>query len=113
MVLIPNAIPPEASDSERADLQAAHARIESFFVASDEQSLHRWSAIRYDLPLEWQDAQWIGSFPLWATAAEVRELVASVISLVEPFRTAPAADSSSDRIAVHFTLRALPQEPAP
>jgi DNA-binding transcriptional ArsR family regulator len=113
MALIPNAVPPEASEGERAELQAAHAQIESFFVAGDERALSRWTEIRYDLPLEWQDAQWIGNLTMWATAAEVQKFVELVIELVQPYRDAPAADSGSERVEVHFTFRVLPQEPAP
>lgn len=113
MLVVPNSVPPAASESERAELQAAHAQIESFFVAGDERALSRWTEIRYDLPLEWQDAQWIGNFPMWATADEMRQFVESVIALVQPFRDAPAAGDDSGRVAVHFTFRVLPQEPAP
>lgn len=112
MLLIPNAVPPGASDTERAELQAAHAQIESYFVERDEQALGRWTEVRYDLPLEWQDAQWIGNFTLWATAAETREFVATVLESIKPFRDAPE-HADSERLEVHFTFRVLPQEPAP
>jgi DNA-binding transcriptional ArsR family regulator len=111
-LLIPNAVPPDASDSERAELQAAHAQIESIFVERDEQALRRWTEVRYDLPLEWQDAQWIGNFRMWATAAEVRQFVTTVLDLAQPLRKAPA-NGDSDRQEVHFTFRVLPQQPAP
>src|SRR4051794_32413676 len=88
-VMIPNSVPPDASDAERAELQAAHAQIESVFVDRDEQAIGRWSEVRYELPLEWQDAQWIGNFRIWATAAEVRRLVSSILELTEPLRKAP------------------------
>jgi DNA-binding transcriptional ArsR family regulator len=107
-LVIPNSVPPDASDSERAELQAAHAQIESMFVERDEAALERWMEVRYDLPLEWQDAQWIGNFRMWATAAEVRTFVESVLELGEPFRTAPKP-ADSERQEVHFTFRVLPQ----
>ena len=107
---IPNSIPPDASPTERAELQAAHAQIESLFVERDEQALARWMAIRYELPLEWQDTQWIGNLRLWATATEVQSFVAAVLNLSDPFRK-PPEDAESDRREVHFTLRVLPQEP--
>jgi DNA-binding transcriptional ArsR family regulator len=110
-VMIPNSVPPDASDSERAELQAAHAQIESMFVERDEAALQRWMEVRYGLPLEWQDAQWIGNFRMWATAAEVRGLVETVLELVEPLRKAPGGDY--ERQEVHFTFRLLPQQPAP
>ena len=66
--------------------------------------------VRYDLPLEWQDAQWIGNFRMWATAAEVRSFVESVLELAEPLRKAPLGDS--ERKEVHFTIRVLPQHSA-
>ena len=66
--------------------------------------------IRYDLPLEWQDSQWIGNFRMWATAAEVREFVQAVIELAKPLRKAPEG-GDSERLEVHFTFRVLPQEP--
>jgi DNA-binding transcriptional ArsR family regulator len=109
-LVIPNSVPPEASDSERAELQAAHAQIESIFVERDEAALQRWMEVRYGLPLEWQDAQWIGNFRMWATAAEVQDFVQAVLDLAEPFRAASHGDS--ERQEVHFTFRVLPQDPA-
>jgi DNA-binding transcriptional ArsR family regulator len=106
-LVIPNSIPPDASDSEQAELKAAHAQIESFLVERDENALGRWMEIRYDLPLEWQDAQWIGNFRMWATPDEVKEFVATVLELIEPLRMRP--ENGHDRQEVHFTLRLLPQ----
>jgi DNA-binding transcriptional ArsR family regulator len=107
-LMIPNSVPPDASDAERAELKAAHAQIESILVDRDENALGRWMEIRYDLPLEWQDAQWIGNFRMWATADDVRQLVTTVLESVEPLRKAPESDDS-DRQEVHFTFRVLPQ----
>jgi DNA-binding transcriptional ArsR family regulator len=111
-LLIPNSVPPDASDVERAELQAAHAQIESILVDRDEQALARWMEIRYDLPLEWQDSQWIGNLRMWATAAEVQDFVTTVLELAQPLRKPPAEDEDSDRLEVHFTFRVLPQQPA-
>jgi len=109
-VLVPNSVPPDATETERAELQAAHAQIESIFVDRDETALHRWMELRYDLPLEWQDAQWIGNFRMWGTAAEIRDFVTAVLDLADPLRKAPEP-ANSDRQEVHFTFRVLPQEP--
>jgi DNA-binding transcriptional ArsR family regulator len=111
-LLIPNSVPQDASANERAELQAAHSRIESYLVERDENAMRRWMEIRYDLPLEWQDSQWIGNFRMWATAAEVREFVQAVIELAEPLRKAPES-GDSERLEVHFTFRVLPQQPPP
>jgi DNA-binding transcriptional ArsR family regulator len=108
LLLIPNSVPRDASAVERAELQAAHSQIESIFVERDESAMRRWMDVRYDLPLEWQDAQWIGNFRMWGTAAEIREFVQAVIELAAPLRKAPAGDS--ERLEVHFTFRVLPQE---
>jgi len=108
LLLIPNSVPRDASAVERAELQAAHSQIESIFVERDEGAMRRWMDVRYDLPLEWQDAQWIGNFRMWGTAAEIRAFVQAVIELAEPLRKAPAGDS--ERLEVHFTFRVLPQE---
>lgn len=110
-LMIPNSVPPDASDSERAELQAAHAQIESIFIERDEKALQRWMEVRYDLPLEWQDAQWIGNTRIWATAAEISEFREAVLDLVEPYRKAPEGDDSERREA-HFTFRVLPQQPS-
>jgi len=110
LITIPNSIPPDASEPERSELQAAHAQMQSIIVERDEQALASWMTIRYDLPLEWQDSQWIGNLRMWATAAEVREFVATVLGLAEPMRTAPDSPDS-ERKEVHFTFRVLPQEP--
>jgi DNA-binding transcriptional ArsR family regulator len=107
-LMIPNSVPPEAFAGERAELQAAHAQIESMYVERDENAMRHWMEVRYDLPLEWQDAQWIGSFRMWATAAEVREFVDSVLELAQPLRKA-TEPADSERQEVHFTFRVLPQ----
>lgn len=109
-ITIPNSIPPDASERERHELQAAHAQIESILVERDEQALASWMTVRYDLPLEWQDSQWIGNLRMWATADEVREFVTTVLNLAEPLQRAPEGPDS-DRREVHFTFRVLPQEP--
>jgi DNA-binding transcriptional ArsR family regulator len=109
-VMIPNSVPPDASESERADLMAAHAQLESVFLERDEQALGRWLAIRYDLPLDWQDSQWLGNFRMWATAAEVREFGTRVFEMAKPLRIPPDSPDS-ERREVHFTFRVLPQAP--
>jgi hypothetical protein len=81
------------------------------FVERDEAALQRWMEVRYDLPLEWQDAQWIGNFRMWATAAEVLGFVEAVLELAEPLRKA-LDPGDSERQEVHFTFRVLPQQPA-
>jgi DNA-binding transcriptional ArsR family regulator len=111
-VMIPNSVPPDASDSERAELQAAHAQLESVFVGRDEQALGRWTEIRYDLPMEWQDAQWIGNFRIWGTAGEIRDLARAVLELSEPLRKPPES-GDPERLEVHLTLRVLPQSVPP
>jgi DNA-binding transcriptional ArsR family regulator len=111
-LLIPNSVPQEASATERAELQAAHSQIESIIVERDENAMRRWMDVRYDLPLEWQDAQWIGNLRIWGTAAEVREFVQAVIGLAEPLRKVPETGDSG-RLEVHFTFRVLPQQPEP
>jgi predicted transcriptional regulator len=108
-LIIPNSVPPDASDAERAELEAAHAQIESILVDRDESALGRWMEIRYDLPLEWQDAQWIGNFRMWATAEEVQQFVTTVLESIEPLRK-PPEDDDPERQEVHFTFRVLPQQ---
>lgn len=110
-LMIPNSVPPEASEAERVELQAAHAQIESILVDRDDKALQRWMEIRYDLPLEWQDTQWIGNFRLWATPAEARHFVLSVLESAQPLRK-PREAGESNRQELHFTFRVLPQEPA-
>jgi DNA-binding transcriptional ArsR family regulator len=110
--MVPNSVPHDASPTERAELQAAHAQLESVLVERDENAMRRWMEVRYDLPLEWQDAQWIGNFRMWATPAEVQDFVHSVLELAEPLRQVPAA-GDSERLEVHLTFRVLPQQPAP
>jgi DNA-binding MarR family transcriptional regulator len=111
-LMIPNSVPSDASEAERAELQAAHAQIESILVERDEVAMRRWMDVRYDLPLEWQDSQFIGNFRMWATAAELSQFVTAVLELAQPLRKAPAS-GESERKEVHFTFRVLPQEPEP
>jgi DNA-binding transcriptional ArsR family regulator len=110
-LMIPNSVPPEASDTERVELKAAHAQVESILVERDEKALQRWMDIRYDLPLEWQDTQWIGNFRLWATEAEARHFVLTVLEAAQPLRK-PPENGDSERKELHFTFRVLPQDPA-
>ena len=109
--MIPNSVPPEASDLERRQLQAAHETLERALLERDEQALQRWNEVRYDLPLDMQETQWIGGFQIWGTVAEVRDLVAGVLDLAEPLST-PPDEADSARTALHFTFRVLPQEPS-
>lgn len=108
-VHLPTFIEPDASDAERRGLQAAHAQVESFLVDDDEKALLRWYEIRYDLPLEWQQSQWIGGFRIYATRQQVAELGEAVLELAEPLRRPPEEDDS-ERLELHFTFRVLPQE---
>lgn len=109
-LMVPNSVPPEASDDERVELKAAHAQIESILVDRDEKALQRWMDIRYDLPLEWQDTQWIGNFRIWATEAEARHFVLTVLEQAQPFRK-PPENGDAERQELHFTFRVLPQAP--
>jgi hypothetical protein len=70
---IPTSVPSDASAGGRAELQAAHAQIESLLVARDEDVMARWMDVRYDLPLEWQASQWIGKFRIWSTVKRARD----------------------------------------
>jgi DNA-binding transcriptional ArsR family regulator len=106
---VPISVPPEASDAERAELQAAHAAIESFAVDRDEAALRNWMGLRYDLPQEWQESQWIGGFRIWATKQEVADFGYAVLELAEPLRKPPES-ADSERLELHFTFRVLPQE---
>jgi DNA-binding transcriptional ArsR family regulator len=108
---IPNSVPPDASDTERLDLQAAHAQIESILVEWDEKALQQWTDIRYDLPLEWQDTQFIGNYTLWATEAEARRFILGVLEASKPLRK-PPEKQDSERMELHFTFRVLPIEQA-
>jgi len=108
-VQLPTSVSPEASDGERRELQAAHAQIEGFLVEDDEKALRNWYEIRYDLPLEWQQHQWIGGFRIWATTQQVAEFGEAVLELAEPLRQPPEGDDSG-RLELHFTFRVLPQE---
>src|SRR2546421_8194539 len=94
-VVIPNSVPSDASEAERAELQAAHAQIEGILVDRDEQALSRWMEIRYDLPLEWQDSQWIGNYRIWATAAEVPRFVEGGPEMGQPLPK-PAGTGGSE-----------------
>jgi DNA-binding transcriptional ArsR family regulator len=106
---VPISLPPEASEAERAELQAAHAQIESFAVDRDEKALRNWMELRYDLPQEWQESQWIGGFRIWATKQEVAEFGYAVLEAAESLRKPPEA-RDSERLELHFTFRVLPQE---
>lgn len=108
---IPNSVPPEASNAERVELKAAHAQIESIMVDGDEAALQRWTEIRYDLPLDWQDSQFIGNYRIWATPAETRHLLRTILDATQPLRKPPGVEDS-ERRELHFTLRLLPQEAA-
>jgi DNA-binding transcriptional ArsR family regulator len=105
--LIPNSIPPELGEPERSEYESAHAQLESVFVERDEQALSRWQAIRYEVPLEWQDAGFIGNFKVWGTPEEIQALVQDVLERSEALRS---ADRDRGAREVHVTLRVLLQE---
>jgi hypothetical protein len=109
-VLIPNSIGPEVPDDERIELEAAHANIESFYIERDEQALARWHQIRYDAPVEFQDAAFIGNFKIWGTAEQLQELSKQILDLVHPLRTRPKGLHPDVREFL-FTLRTLIQDP--
>jgi len=50
--------------------------------------------VRYDLPLEGQNSQWIGNFRTCATTAEVRVFVEALLELAQPPRN-PADGGST------------------
>jgi DNA-binding transcriptional ArsR family regulator len=110
--LIPNSIDPTLPADERVELQAAHAQIESIILERDEQALERWESLKYDLPLDWQDAGFLGSFRVWGTADEIKELVALVMA-----ETAKLQKRRDDRAPgareLNFTMRILPQSREP
>jgi DNA-binding transcriptional ArsR family regulator len=108
-VHLPTFIPPDASDADRKELQGAHAQVESLLVEDDEKALLSWYELRYELPLEWQQSQWIGGFRIWATTQQVAEFGEAVLELAEPLRQPPEGDDSG-RLELHFTFRVLPQE---
>jgi len=76
------------------------------------KALGRWMEIRWDLPLEWQEAGGIGNFRMWATASEMREFATRVYDLAKPLRKPPDSPDA-ERRETHVTLRVLPQEPSP
>ena len=107
--LIPNSIPPELEGPERAELEAAHAQIQSIILERDDRALGRFQEIRYDVPLEWQDAGFIGNFKIWVTQEELTTLVAEILELTHRHRR-PPDERTKDAREVHFSLRTLVQE---
>jgi DNA-binding transcriptional ArsR family regulator len=107
--LVPNSLDPAVEGRERTDLQAAHAKIESVLVQRDEDALEQWQAVRYTLPLDWQDATYIGNLRIWATADELRGLMATLLAAAERYRRAPE-DRPDGAREVHVTLRLLAQK---
>jgi DNA-binding transcriptional ArsR family regulator len=110
--LIPNSVDPALPEAERLELQATHAQIESIIVERDEQALERWESLKYDLPLEWQDAGFLGSFRVWGTAAQIRELVLLVLAETAKLQKRPD-ERPRDARELNFTMRILPQEREP
>lgn len=111
-IMIPNSIPPDVEGKERAELQAAHAKIESIIVQRDEAAYQRWMNLRYDVPLEWQDAVFIGNLKVWTTADELSALLGQIFELTGPYRR-PEEERPPGAREVHFTLRLLVQEGGP
>lgn len=110
--LIPNSLDPALPADERVELQAAHAQIESIILERDEQALERWESFKYDLPLDWQDAGFLGSFRIWGTVAEVKALVG--LMLAETAKLQKRHDERPpDARELNFTMRVLPQQREP
>jgi DNA-binding transcriptional ArsR family regulator len=108
--LIPNSIAPETPEPERTELLAAHAKLESVLVGRDEQALARWQSIRYEMPLDWQDAGFIGGFRIWGTVEEIAQLVRDVLERAHELRK---ADREPGAREAHMTFRVLVQENSP
>lgn len=108
--LVPNSLDPSLEGRERTAVQAAHAKIESVIVQRDERGLEQWQSIRYELPLEWQDATYLGNLRVWVTAEELRELMTTLLASAERYRRSPG-ERPVDAREVHVTLRLLVQEP--
>jgi DNA-binding transcriptional ArsR family regulator len=106
--LIPNSIDPALPLEERAELQAAHAQVESIILDRDEQALERWESLKYDLPLEWQDAGFLGSFRVWGTVDEIKELVALMLAATAKLQKR-RDERAADARELNFTMRVLPQ----
>jgi DNA-binding transcriptional ArsR family regulator len=106
--LIPNSLDPALPAAERAELQAAHAHVESVILERDEQALERWESLKYDLPLEWQEAGFLGSFRIWGTADEIKELVTHVMAATEQLQKRQSERAPGAR-ELNFTMRILPQ----
>jgi DNA-binding transcriptional ArsR family regulator len=106
--LIPNSIDPALPPEERVELQAAHAQVESIILERDEQALERWLSLKYDLPLEWQDAGFLGSFRVWGTVDEINALVALMMAETAKLQKRPHERTVAAR-ELNFTLRILPQ----
>jgi DNA-binding transcriptional ArsR family regulator len=108
--LIPNSIAPDTAEPERTELQAAHAKLESVLLDRDDHALARWQSIRYDVPLDWQDAGFIGGFRIWGTAEEIRAFVVDVLERAHDLRRAERTPGARE---VHMTFRVLVQETKP
>jgi DNA-binding transcriptional ArsR family regulator len=106
--LIPNSLDPDLPSDTRVELQAAHAQIESIILDRDEQALERWQGFRYDMPVVWQDAAFLGSFRIWGTVAEVEALVAVMLAETAKLQKRPD-ERPTDARELNFTLRVLPQ----
>lgn len=110
--LIPNSLDPSLPAEERVELQAAHAQVESIILDRDEQALERWGSLRYELPLAWQDAGFLGSFRIWGTVAEVEELTGLMLAATAKLQKRPP-DRDPDARELNFTMRILPQQREP
>jgi DNA-binding transcriptional ArsR family regulator len=109
--LVPSSVDPAGEPHERAEKQAATAELLAIFIGRDQEALDRWQATRFDQPLDWQDASFVGNFKVWGTPDELRALTAAVRELADELRKTPD-ERSEGACEAHFTLRVLPLDPS-
>jgi DNA-binding transcriptional ArsR family regulator len=97
----------DADPEEAAQIRAAVARIDAFFLDRDEDALRRWTEVRESLPRRWDEASLLGNWPVRATPAEVEAFWRHVLAELDKLRRSPA-ETPEGADEVHISLRVLP-----
>jgi DNA-binding transcriptional ArsR family regulator len=105
--VIQRTVPGDATPAEAAEIRAALAQIDAFFLDRDDEALRRWTRDRDLLGPEWQDASMLGNWTIQATPAEVNALWTVVLREIDKLRRS-VDDAPAGAAPVHVSLRVLP-----
>ena len=93
------------------EVTAAQREVIQAFMASNDAEVLRWLDQAHKEPLDWYDATIFQRANLTLTAAELKELLASIEELLRPYLRVTRAEPPAGARAVSMVYRAVPMNP--